>query len=99
MANVAKQFVRAAAATSSATLYTVPSSKTNIVTNISITNTTATAITASILFDDIAYLSGVTVAANDTLVMDTKTVLIQNKTIKGFASSTSVNFHISGVEF
>jgi hypothetical protein len=99
MANVAKQFVRAAAATSSATLYTVPSSKTNIVTNISITNTTATAITASILFDDVAYLSGVTVAANDTLVMDTKTVLIQNKTIKGFASSTSVNFHISGVEF
>jgi hypothetical protein len=99
MANVAKQFVRAAAATSSATLYTVPSSKTNIVTNISITNTTGTAITASILFDDIAYLSGVTVAANDTLVMDTKTVLIQNKTIKGFASSTSVNFHISGVEF
>ena len=99
MANVAKQFVRAAAATSSTTLYTVPSSKTNIVTNISITNTTGTAITASILFDDIAYLSGVTVAANDTLVMDTKTVLIQNKTIKGFASSTSVNFHISGVEF
>jgi len=99
MANAAKQFVRAAAATSSATLYTVPSSKTNIVTNISITNTTGTAITASILFDDVAYLSGVTVAANDTLVMDTKTVLIQNKTIKGFASSTSVNFHISGVEF
>jgi len=99
MANVAKQFVRAAAATSSATLYTVPSSKTNIVTNISITNTTGAAITASILFDDVAYLSGVTVAANDTLVMDTKTVLIQNKTIKGFASSTSVNFHISGVEF
>jgi len=99
MANVAKQFVRAAAATSSATLYTVPSGKTNIVTNISITNTTGAAITASILFDDVAYLSGVTVAANDTLVMDTKTVLIQNKTIKGFASSTSVNFHISGVEF
>ena len=99
MANVAKQFVRAPAATSSATLYTVPSSKTNIVTNISITNTTGTAITASVLFDDVAYLSGVTVAANDTLVMDTKTVLIQNKTIKGFASSTSVNFHISGVEF
>ena len=99
MANVAKQFVRAAAATSSATLYTVPSGKTNIVTNISVTNTTGTAITASIIFDDIAYLAGVTVAANDTLVMDTKTVLVANKTIKGFASSTSVNFHISGVEF
>lgn len=99
MANVAKQFVRAAAATSSATLYTVPSGKTNIVTNISITNTTGTAITASIIFDDISYLAGVTVAANDTLVLDTKTVLVQNKTIKGFASSTSVNFHISGVEF
>ena len=99
MANVAKQFVRAAAATSSATLYTVPASKTNIVTNISITNTTAVAITASILFNDVAYLSGVTVGANDTLVMDTKTVLSTAQTIKGFASSTSVNFHISGVEF
>ena len=81
MANIAKQFVRAAASLTSATLYTVPSGKTNIVTNISITNTTGTAITASVLFDDVAFLSGVTVSANDTLVMDTKTVLIQNKTI------------------
>ena len=99
MANVAKQFVRAAAATSSATLYTVPASKTNIVTNISITNTTAAAITASILFNYVAYISSVTVGANDTLVMDTRTVLATAETIKGFASSTSVNFHISGIEF
>ena len=99
MANVAKQFVRAAAATSSATLYTVPATKTNIVTNISITNTTAAAITASILFNDVAYISSVTVGANDTLVMDTRTVLATAETIKGFASSTSVNFHISWIEF
>jgi len=98
MANLPKQFVRAAASTTTATLATVASGKTAIITNISITNPTASAITANILFEDIAYLSGVTIAANDTLILDMKTVLSAGQTIKGSASSTSAIFHLSGVE-
>jgi hypothetical protein len=43
MANTPVQFYRGAANTTSALLYTVPANKTAIVTNISITNTGATA--------------------------------------------------------
>lgn len=98
MANLPKQFVRASASLTSATLATVGAGKTAIITSISITNPTASAVTATILFNDVAYLSGVTVAANDTMIIDTKTVLAATETIKGLASSTSVIFHISGVE-
>lgn len=98
MANLPKQFVRAAASLTSTTLATVGSGKTAIVTSISITNPTASSITATVLFDDVAYLSGVTVAANDTMIIDTKTVLAAGQTIKGLASTTSAIFHISGVE-
>lgn len=98
MANLPKQFVRASASTTSATLATIGANKIGIVTSISVTNPTAAPITASILFDDVEYIAGVTIAAYDTLVMDTKTVLSAGNTIKGFASSTSVKFHISGVE-
>jgi hypothetical protein len=98
MANLPKQFVRASASTTSATLATVGAGKTAIITSISITNPTATGVTATILFNDVEYLSSVTVAANDTMIIDTKTVLAAGETIKGLASSTSVKFHISGVE-
>lgn len=98
MANLPKQFVRAAASTTTATLATVAANKTAIITNISITNPTASAVTANILFNDIAYLSGVSISANDTMILDMKTVLAASQTIKGSASSTSVIFHISGVE-
>lgn len=98
MANLPKQFVRAAASTTSTTLATIAANKTAIITNLSISNTTAAPITATIIFNDVDYLGAVTVAANDTMVIDTKTVLSAGETIKGFASSTSVKFHISGVE-
>lgn len=99
MANTPKQYVRTAASTSSTTLATIASGKTAIITNISITNPTAAAVTATILFNDVEYLGGVSIAANDVLVLDMRTVLTQTQTIKGFASSTSVKFHISGVEY
>ena len=98
MANLPKQFVRASASLTSATLATIAANKTGIITSISITNTTAAAITATILFNDVEYISAASVAANDTMIIETKTVLAAGETIKGFASSTSVKFHISGVE-
>jgi hypothetical protein len=98
MATITKALARTAAATSSATLYTVPSSTTTVVTNIAVTNTAGTAGTFSLLLDDVAIHTTTAISANSTVYIDLKQVLATTKTIKGFASATSINFHISGVE-
>jgi hypothetical protein len=93
-----KALARAAAATSSATLYTVPASTTTVVTNIAVTNTAGSAGTFSLLLDDVSLHTTTAIAANSTAYIDLKQVLATTKTIKGFASATTINFHISGVE-
>ena len=98
MANTFKALSRGAAATSSATLYTVPASTTTLVSNILIVNTASAAGTYSLLFDDVSIATTVAVPANDTVVLDIKQVLTAAKTIKGFASAITINFHISGLE-
>ncbi len=97
MANTPVQFFRGAANTTSTLLYTVPANKTAIVTNISITNTGATATTATIRFDGVEYLDEIAVSANDTMILDMRTVLAQNLQITGLVSTAGVKFHISGV--
>lgn len=98
MATTTKALFRGAAATSSTTLYTVPASTTTVVTNVVVTNTAGTAGTFSLLLDDVSLGTTVTVGAYDSTVIDMKQVLATTKTIKGLASATSINFHISGVE-
>lgn len=98
MATTTKALARTAAATSSTTLYTVPSATTTVVTNILVTNTSGSTQSFNILFDDVYVAASVSVGAYDTTVIDMKQVLAATKTIKGFASATTVNFHISGVE-
>ncbi len=98
MAVTSKVLFRGAAATTSATLYTTPATATAVVTNIGVTNTTTSAVTASILLDDVAILSSVAVDARTTIFVDLKQVVDASDTIKGSASTTAVNFHISGVE-
>lgn len=98
MANTPKALARTAAATSSTTLYTVPSSTTTIVTNIAVCNNTSTAGTFTILLDDIELHKDTAIAANSTAYIDLKQVLATTKTIKGLASATTIDFHISGVE-
>jgi hypothetical protein len=98
MAVTSKVLARTAAATSSTTLYTVPASTTAIVTNIAVCNNIATAATFTILLDDIELQKDTAVAANTTIYIDLKQVLATTKTIKGLASATTVDFHISGVE-
>ena len=98
MATTSKALFRGAASTSSATLYTVPASTTTVVTNVLVTNTVATDATFTILLDDVSIGTTVTVGGFDTTVIDLKQVLATTKTIKGLASSVTVNFHISGVE-
>lgn len=95
---VSKVLARTAAATTSTTLYTTPAGSTAVVTNIVICNPTTTAVTASIALNAIDLLGSVSIAANSSAFFDLKQVLDATQTISGSASSTSVDFHISGVE-
>lgn len=99
MATATKALFRGAATTTtSTTLYTVPAATTAIVTNIAITNTAGTSGTFTMSLDDVVIHSATTIAANTTVYIDLKQVLATTKTIKGGASATSINFHISGIE-
>jgi len=98
MAVTSKVLARTAAATSSTTLYTVPSSTTAIVTNIAVCNNAASAGTFTLLLNDIELQKDTAIAANSTIYIDLKQVLPTTQTIKGLASATTIDFHISGVE-
>jgi hypothetical protein len=98
MATVTKALARTAAATSSATLYTVPSATTAVITNIAVANTAGSAGTFTLLLDDVDLHTTTAIAANTTVYIDCKQVLAATQTIKGFASATTIDFHISGVE-
>jgi hypothetical protein len=98
MATTIKALARGSFATSSATLYTVPASTTTVVTNISICNTTASAITFNLLFDSVELFSSSAVPANSTVMVDLKQALATTKIISGYASDTGTKFHITGAE-
>lgn len=93
-----KALARAAAATSSATLYTVPSATTAIITDIVVTNTSTSNQTFTLSLDGVILLSSVSVNPTSSMFVSLKQVLATTKILAGFASATSVNFHISGVE-
>jgi len=102
MATVSKTLARTAAATSSTTLYTQPNtSTTTVITNILVTNTTASTAHFTLSFAGVTSASSVSVGSFDTTVIDMKQVIPPTSpaaTITGSASTTGVNFHISGVE-
>jgi hypothetical protein len=98
MATTSKALVRQAAATSSATLYTVPASTTTVITDVVVANTSASNQTFTLLLDGVSIATTAAVPANDSVSLSLKQVLATTKVIAGFASATSVNFHISGVE-
>lgn len=98
MATTTKQMYRGAASLTSATLYTVPSATTAVVSNIIVTNTAGTAGTFTLSLNGSAIFTSTPIAANSTALFDLKQVLAATQTISGLASATSVNFHISGVE-
>jgi hypothetical protein len=98
MTTTIKAFGRGAFATSSATLYTVPSSTTSLVTNIIVTNENASEQTFTMTFDSVSVFYMAQIAANSTVTLDLKQALATTKTIAGFASSTDVKYHITGAE-
>ena len=98
MAVTSKTLFRGAASTSSATLYTVPSATTTVVTDIVVTNTASSAANFTMSFNEIVFAQNVTVGATDSTIIQVKQPLAATQTIKGLASATTVNFHIGGVE-
>ena len=98
MPTLTRALFRGAAATSSTTLYTVPSSTTTVVSDIVVTNTAGTAGTFTLALNGVALASTVTLPANGITNLSIKQVLNTTHTITGLASATSINFHISGVE-
>jgi hypothetical protein len=102
MATLTQALARTAAATSSATLYTVPSTTTiTVVSNIVLANAATSASTATIAIDGVTIVPAVSIPANSIVGFDLKQVIPANatpKVISGFASTTNVSIHISGVE-
>ena len=93
-----KVLARTAAATSSATLYTVPSATNTVVTDIVVANTSASVQTVTVALDGVVAIPTVSINPNSVIDFQFKQVLATTKTITGYASATSVNLHISGVE-
>lgn len=91
-------FFRGSAATSSATLYTVPSSTTSVLTDIVVSNTSSDQQYVTMTVDGINILPAVPISANTVINLQPKTVIATTKILAGFATSTDVKFHISGVE-
>ena len=103
MATTPKLFYRAAGATGNATLTTVPSGKTWIITNIVVSNISSSASTYTLFLDDdastlVTFLPQSSIPAYSTVVLDVKQVLSAGARIYGSVGSTDVKWHISGVE-
>lgn len=94
-------FRGAATLTTTTVLYTVPALTTAVVTNIAITNTAATAGTFTLAMGpsagQVALHTTTAIAANATIYIDLKQVLLTTNTITGGASATTINFQISGM--
>jgi hypothetical protein len=102
MATLTQALARTAAATSNTTLYTVPNTSTiTVVSNIVLANSATSASTATIAIDGVAIVPAVSIPANSVIGFDMKQVIPANATpkiITGFASTTAVAIHISGVD-
>jgi hypothetical protein len=98
MAATPTLFYRGAAATSSATLYTVPSSTTSVLTDIVVSNTSADQQYVTITIDGVNIVPTVPVSAKQVVNLQFRTVIPAGDIIAGYASSADVKFHLSGVE-
>jgi hypothetical protein len=96
--NTSLTLFRGAAATSSTTLYTSPSSIAVCITNIAICNDSAGALTASLSLAGVPLISGLSVAANTTTYITPDQIIYNGEVIAGSASSTAIDFHIAGYE-
>ena len=100
MATTVTKFYRGAAATTSTALTAtaVPASTTWVITNIVLSNASTSTQTATISMGGIIVIPTISLPANSVSTFDMRQVMSAADTgIYGYASSTSVNFHVSGV--
>lgn len=85
------------------TLYTVTDPADVIVTNIVLSNKTASAATVTIDFDAVYVVYGLTVNSGETVTLDIKQPIItsgSNKLIRGGSGTASaIDYHIAGVSY
>lgn len=98
MANTFKVLYRGSAPTTSTTLYTVPASTKTLVNSFVITNTASADASYSILMDGVTVAASAVVTANDSVIIEFKQVLEAADILAGFASASTVNFSVSGLE-
>jgi hypothetical protein len=102
MATLPKAFARGSFATSVADIYIVPTTlTTSIVTNIVVANTTNSQQNFTLLLDEVEVFNTTPIAGNSTVSIDLKQVLDASTSLKkitGFATATTVKYHISGIE-
>jgi hypothetical protein len=96
MAITPELFYRGSAATTSATLYTAPTKA--VLTDIVVSNTSNSQEYVTITVDGVNIVPTVPVSAKQVLNLQFKTVVPSGDIVAGYASSTDVKFHISGVE-
>ncbi|CAB4729511.1 MAG: hypothetical protein F2667_13030 [Actinobacteria bacterium] len=97
--NYVTQLVRTSMAAAPATVYTVPATKTVVLTSIVVVNTNAASRTYTILLDGVEYAKDVNIPGKTTHQYDNvRQVLTATKIIQASASAaTDVKLHISGV--
>lgn len=97
---MSKVFYRGAAATSSATLYTVPTNATSKIKSIIVGNAAAIAGTFTLSFDGFVLFPAVAISANSAFIIDIieGQVLGSAKLLAGFASAVTITFSITGTE-
>lgn len=98
MANNVKKLARGSVALTDTAVYTTPGTGQAVVTNIVLTNTTGTAITATVKLATVDILSGISIAANGVFSFDLRQVLEANNTMSAAASAVGLNIHASGME-
>lgn len=98
MALTVKALSRGSFATTSASLYSVPSATTTVVTNILVCNTDSADQTFTLSLDGVEIFSTTTINAYGTISIDLKQALAATKVISGLSTSTNVKYHITGTE-
>jgi hypothetical protein len=98
MADASFTLYRGAPGTSSINLYTSPVGMATKVSNIAITNTAGTAGTATIALGGVNLCSALSIAANSTTYLVPEQILYNGEAMTGLGSTSSINFHIAGVE-
>ena len=96
--STASLFYRGAAATSSATLYTVPTSTTSILTDVIVANNDVNQQTITISVDGVVLVPSVPISGNTLVNFQFRSAIAAGKLITGYASSTNVTLHLSGVQ-